>query len=147
MPCRKHERGSDDPGELVAQLLELDRSAPDRPVSLYINSPGGPFSALAAVHDTMRHLSPEVETTCTGTAEGTAALLLAAGAPGRRLVLPTASACCCASRAEEAQGRVSDLAIQAQHVRRTRELMVELLAPTAAARRTASRPTCGTDGI
>ncbi|WP_377267261.1 ClpP family protease [Peterkaempfera sp. SMS 1(5)a] len=114
--------------DATAQLLELDHTAPDRPVSLYINSPGGPFEALMAVHDAMRHLSPDVETVCTGRAEGTAALLLAAGTPGQRLVLPGATVLLREPPAPELRGRAADLEIHARQVERTRERMVELLA-------------------
>lgn len=114
--------------EVVAQLLELDHTGPDRALSLYINSPGGPFEAVMAVHDTMRHLSPEVETVCTGRAEGTAALLLAAGTPGRRLVLPGSVVTLREPQLPEVRGSAADLAIRARQVERTRQRTVELLA-------------------
>ncbi|MFF4648470.1 ATP-dependent Clp protease proteolytic subunit [Streptomyces sp. NPDC001380] len=115
-------------GELVAQLVELDEAAPDAPVSLCVHSPGGPFEAFAAVHDTMRHLSPEVGTVCAGRAEGTAALLLAAGTPGRRVVLPGSSVVLREPAAEGLRGRAADLEARVRHLERTRRRVVELLA-------------------
>jgi ATP-dependent Clp protease protease subunit len=80
-------------GSLTAQLLLLRRADPKRELSLYINSAGGPFPAFAALHDSLRAVAEEqpVETVCFGRAEGTAAVLLAAGSTGHRLVLPNAS--------------------------------------------------------
>lgn len=69
--------------DLIAQFMYLEHAAPDRPISLYINSPGGSFDAMAAIYDTMEYLTCEMETFCLGQAGSSAALLLAAGAPGR----------------------------------------------------------------
>jgi ATP-dependent Clp protease, protease subunit len=73
---------------VMAQLLHLESASPDLEISLYINSPGGSFSALTAIYDTMQFIRPEVATICMGQAASAAAVLLAAGAPGRRAVLP-----------------------------------------------------------
>ncbi|MFF5160371.1 ATP-dependent Clp protease proteolytic subunit [Streptomyces sp. NPDC000348] len=74
--------------DVTAQLLYLEHHSPDRDVSLCVNSPGGSFHATSAIHDTLRHVSCDVETVCPGRAEGAAALLPAAGTPGKRLLLP-----------------------------------------------------------
>jgi ATP-dependent Clp protease protease subunit len=76
--------------DVVAQFLHLEHAAPDQDISLYINSPGGPVSAMSAVYDTMRLIGCDVATTCIGQAASTAAVLLAAGTPGKRMALPGA---------------------------------------------------------
>ncbi|MGW6775827.1 ATP-dependent Clp protease proteolytic subunit, partial [Streptomyces sp. NPDC055037] len=70
--------------DVIAQLIHLEYAAPDRDISLYINSPGGSISAMSAIYDTMRIVTCDVETVCLGQAVSTAAVLLAAGAPGQR---------------------------------------------------------------
>ncbi|MGA8112989.1 MAG: ATP-dependent Clp protease proteolytic subunit [Actinocatenispora sp.] len=75
---------------VVSQLLCLDHDSPTRDISLYVNSPGGSVTAALAVYDTMNALAADVETVCVGQAAGAAAVLLAAGAPGRRMLLPHA---------------------------------------------------------
>lgn len=75
---------------VVAQLIHLESEAPDKDISLYINSPGGDMTGLYAIHDTMQYIAPDVSTLCVGQAASAAAVLLAAGAPGKRLVLPNA---------------------------------------------------------
>jgi ATP-dependent Clp protease protease subunit len=115
--------------DAVAQLVMLERLAPERPVSLYLNSPGGSFDAFTAVHDTVRQLSAEVETVCFGRAEGTAALLLAAGTPGLRLVLPGAQLVLRAPAwTGELRGRAGELEFQAARLERNRQRMTELFA-------------------
>ncbi|MEU5400946.1 ATP-dependent Clp protease proteolytic subunit [Streptomyces sp. NPDC005963] len=76
--------------DVIAQFLQLEHADPDRHISLYINSPGGPHSAMTAIYDTIQTVICEVETVCLGQAVSTAALLLASGTPGRRLALPGA---------------------------------------------------------
>ncbi|MFE4646944.1 ATP-dependent Clp protease proteolytic subunit, partial [Streptomyces sp. NPDC056730] len=76
--------------DVIAQLIHLEYAAPERDISLYINSPGGSISAMSAIYDTMRIVTCDVETVCLGQAVSTAAVLLAAGAPGKRLALPGA---------------------------------------------------------
>src|SRR5690606_33229876 len=76
--------------DVMAQLLVLESQDPDRDITLYINSPGGSFTALPAIYDTMQYIKPEVTTVCLGQAASAAAVLLAAGAPGKRLALPNA---------------------------------------------------------
>ena len=72
---------------VMAQLFHLEAASPDLEISLYINSPGGSFSALTAIYDTMQYIRPDVATVCMGQAASAAAVLLAAGAPGKRAVL------------------------------------------------------------
>ena len=76
--------------DIMAQLLVLESQDPDREITMYINSPGGSFTALTAIYDTMQFVKPDVQTVCLGQAASAAAVLLAAGAPGRRLALPNA---------------------------------------------------------
>ncbi|MFF9350395.1 ATP-dependent Clp protease proteolytic subunit [Streptomyces sp. NPDC014734] len=115
--------------DLIAQFMYLEHAAPDRPVSLYINSPGGSFAAMCAIHDTMEYLTCDVETYCLGQAGSHAALLLAAGTPGRRHMLPGARAVVCQPElAEPVRGQPSDLEIEARELERVRETLVALLA-------------------
>ncbi|WNI26069.1 ATP-dependent Clp protease proteolytic subunit [Streptomyces sp. ITFR-16] len=115
--------------DLIAQFMYLEHDAPDRPVSLYINSPGGSFGAMTAVYDTMSFLSCEVETFCLGQAGGDAAVLLAAGAPGRRHALPGARVVVQQPELREpVQGQPSDLEIEARELARMRETLTGILA-------------------
>ncbi|MFJ3088896.1 ATP-dependent Clp protease proteolytic subunit [Streptomyces sp. NPDC086838] len=115
--------------DLVAQLMYLEYDAPDRPVSLYINSPGGSFGAMTALYDTMAFLSCEVETYCLGRAGAGAAVLLAAGAPGRRYMLPGATVVLSQPALDEpVQGQPSDLEIEARELARMRGTMTGMLA-------------------
>ncbi|MGW1219643.1 ATP-dependent Clp protease proteolytic subunit [Streptomyces californicus] len=114
--------------DLVAQLMYLEHADPDRPLSLYINSPGGTFAAMAAVYDTMRYLACDVETFCLGQAGSYAAALLAAGAPGRRHALPGARVVIQQPALEEPmRGQPSDLEIRARELVRTREMFAAML--------------------
>jgi len=76
--------------DIMAQLLVLESQDPDRDITLYINSPGGSFTALTAIYDTMQYIKPKIQTVCLGQAASAAAVLLAAGANGKRLALPNA---------------------------------------------------------
>ncbi|MGW2473324.1 ATP-dependent Clp protease proteolytic subunit [Streptomyces sp. NPDC001665] len=115
--------------DLVAQLMYLEHDAPDRPVSLYINSPGGSFGAMTTLYDTMNFLSCEVETYCLGRAGAGAAVLLAAGAPGRRHMLPGAKVVVSQPALDEPlQGQPSDLEIEARELARMRATMTGMLA-------------------
>ncbi|MFF2863794.1 ATP-dependent Clp protease proteolytic subunit [Streptomyces rubiginosohelvolus] len=114
--------------DLVAQLMYLEHADPDRPLSLYINSPGGSFQAMAAVYDTMQFLTCEVETFCLGQAGSYAAALLAAGAKGRRHALPGARVVIQQPALEEpVRGQPSDLEIHARELVRTREMFAAML--------------------
>jgi ATP-dependent Clp protease, protease subunit len=100
---------------VMAQLLHLEAASPDLEIRLYINSPGGSFSALTAIYDTMQYIRPEVATVCMGQASSAAAVLLAAGAPGMRAVLPHAKVLL-HQPSSQAQGALPDLAIQAKEL-------------------------------
>jgi ATP-dependent Clp protease protease subunit len=111
---------------VMAQLLHLESVSPDLEISLYINSPGGSFSALTAIYDTMQFIRPDVATICIGQASSAAAVLLAAGAPGRRAVLQHAKVLL-HQPSSQAQGTLPDLAIQAKEVARVRAEVDEIL--------------------
>ncbi|MYT76142.1 ATP-dependent Clp protease, protease subunit [Streptomyces sp. MnatMP-M77] len=114
--------------DLIAQLMYLEHADPDRPLSLYINSPGGTFQAMAAVYDTMRFLTCEVETFCLGQANSYAAALLAGGTKGRRHALPGARVVIQQPAMEEPmRGQPSDLEIHARELVRTREMFAAML--------------------
>ncbi|MFJ8822428.1 ATP-dependent Clp protease proteolytic subunit [Streptomyces sp. NPDC102467] len=115
--------------DVMAQFMHLEYTAPDQDISLYINSPGGSFSAMTALYDTMQYVSCDVETTCLGQAASVAAVLLAAGAPGKRMMLPGARVVLDQpALPEPAQGQPTDLEIQAREMARMREQLEELLA-------------------
>ncbi|MGV9455942.1 ATP-dependent Clp protease proteolytic subunit [Streptomyces sp. NPDC003635] len=115
--------------DVVAQFVYLERQSPDRDISLYVNSPGGPFSAMSAVYDTMRHVSCDVETVLLGQAGPTAAVLLAAGTPGKRYALPGGHVVLRQpAPPEPLEGRASDLAVRAEELTRVRTLLEEMLA-------------------
>ncbi|MFE3882420.1 ATP-dependent Clp protease proteolytic subunit [Streptomyces lydicus] len=115
--------------DVMAQFIHLEHAAPDQDISLYINSPGGSFTAMTAIYDTMHFVSCDVETVCLGQAASSAAVLLAAGAPGKRLALPGARVLIHQpSFSEPVQGQAGDLQIQAAELLRTRDLLEEMLA-------------------
>ncbi|MFE4017805.1 ATP-dependent Clp protease proteolytic subunit [Streptomyces sp. NPDC059101] len=114
--------------DVMAQLVHLEYAAPDQDISLYINSPGGSFTAMCAIYDTMRYVSCDVETVCLGQAASAAAVLLAAGAPGKRLALPHARVMVHQpSLGEPVQGQADDLRIRAEELLRTRDRLEEML--------------------
>ncbi|MGW7571024.1 ATP-dependent Clp protease proteolytic subunit [Streptomyces tendae] len=114
--------------DVTAQLLYLEHQAPDRDIELYVNSPGGSFTAMTAIYDTMRHVACDVATTCLGQAGSSAALLLAAGAPGKRAVLPGARVVIHQpALTEPVEGRASDLAVHAAELLRVRARLEEIL--------------------
>jgi ATP-dependent Clp protease protease subunit len=112
---------------IMAQLLHLEFASPDVDINLYINSPGGSFSAMTAIYDTMQFIRPDVATTCMGQAASAAAVLLAAGTPGKRTVLKHAKVLLHQPSAQ-ARGTLPDLAVQAKEVARIRDDMEEILA-------------------
>ncbi|MGP5077266.1 ATP-dependent Clp protease proteolytic subunit [Brachybacterium alimentarium] len=116
--------------DVMAQLLVLESQDPDRDITLYINSPGGSFTALTAIYDTMQYVKPDITTVCLGQAASAAAVLLAAGAPGKRLALPNARILIHqpAMGGEGGGGQASDLEIQANEIMRMREWLEETLA-------------------
>jgi ATP-dependent Clp protease protease subunit len=111
---------------VMAQLLHLAYVAPDREISLFVNSPGGSFTALMAVYDTMQFVQPPVATYCLGQAASAAAVLLAAGDPGRRFALRH-SRVLLHQPSAGGQGTVSDLALQADELLRVRSQVEEVL--------------------
>ena len=115
--------------DVMAQFMHLEYLAPDRDISLYINSPGGSFTAMSAIYDTLRYVTCDVETICLGQAGTSAAVLLAAGTPGKRSALPGARVVLRQpSLPEPVQGQASDLAIQAEELARTRSQLEAVLA-------------------
>jgi ATP-dependent Clp protease, protease subunit len=113
---------------VTAQLLYLEAEDPDRDIELYINSPGGETSAGLAIYDTVQYVRPDVRTMCVGLAASAAAILLAAGAAGKRYALPNARIMIHQPWGQIGQGQAVDLGIQATEFLRTRRLMEELLA-------------------
>ncbi|MFV8127075.1 ATP-dependent Clp protease proteolytic subunit [Streptomyces syringium] len=114
--------------DVIAQFMYLEHAAPERDISLYINSPGGSFSAMCAIYDTMRYIGCDVETICLGQAASSAAVLLTAGTPGKRLALPNARVLIHQpSLSEPVQGQPSDLEIQAGEMSRMRDTLTEML--------------------
>ncbi|MEJ5998348.1 ATP-dependent Clp protease proteolytic subunit [Corynebacterium sp. H130] len=114
--------------DIMAQLLVLEGMDPDRDITMYINSPGGSFTSLMAIYDTMQYVRPDVQTVCLGQAASAAAVLLAAGAPGKRAALPNARVLIHQPATGGVQGQVSDLEIQAREIERMRSLMETTLA-------------------
>ena len=118
----------DNVGNLImAQLLHLESEDPDKDISLYINSPGGSITDLLAIYDTMQYVKPDVATTCMGQAASAAAVLLAAGAPGKRLGLPH-SRILIHQPSGGAEGQSVDIEIQAREILRMRRMLDEILA-------------------
>jgi len=113
---------------VMAQLLCLQSMDSDRDISIYINSPGGSFTALTAIYDTMQFARPDVQTYCLGQAASAAAVLLAAGTPGKRFALPNSRILIHQPAMEGVYGQVSDLQIQANEIQRVRRLMETTLA-------------------
>ncbi|MDR1999126.1 MAG: ATP-dependent Clp protease proteolytic subunit [Frankiaceae bacterium] len=112
--------------DVMAQLLVLESADPDRDILIYINSPGGSFTALTAIYDTMRYVRPEIQTVCMGQAASAAAVLLAAGTKGKRFALQNARILI-HQPSGEGQGQVSDLEIQANEILRMRGLLEQIL--------------------
>ncbi|WAC66114.1 ATP-dependent Clp protease proteolytic subunit [Agrococcus sp. SL85] len=114
--------------DIMAQLLVLESQDPDRDIVMYINSPGGSFTAMTAIYDTMQYIRPAVQTVCLGQAASAAAVLLAAGEPGKRLALPNARILIHQpATSDAARGQASDIEIQAREVLRMREWLEQTL--------------------
>lgn len=113
--------------DVMAQLLSLESMDPDRDIMMYINSPGGSFTALTAIYDTMQFVRPDVMTICLGQAASAAAVLLAGGTAGKRYALEH-SRILIHQPYSEGGGQGSDIEIQAREVLRMRELLEEILA-------------------
>ena len=105
---------------VVAQLLHLAADKPSSDIHLYINSPGGSFTAMMAIYDTMQFVAPDVATLCVGQAASSAAILLAAGATGKRAVLPHARVLLHQPHTDVSRGSMSDLALEAAELSRVR---------------------------
>ncbi len=112
---------------ICAQLLHLESENPDRDISLYINSPGGDINALFAIYDTMQYIKPDVTTICFGQAASAAAVLLAAGTPGKRLALPHSRVLIHQPYAG-ASGQVSDIELASKEIQRLKVQLEEILA-------------------
>jgi ATP-dependent Clp protease protease subunit len=114
--------------DIMAQLLVLESQDPDRDITMYINSPGGSFTAMTAIYDTMQYIRPQIQTVVLGQAASAAAVLLAAGAPGKRLALPNSRVLIHQpSAGESGRGQASDIEIQAKEIMRLREWLEETL--------------------
>jgi ATP-dependent Clp protease protease subunit len=114
--------------DVMAQLMVLESSDPDRDITIYINSPGGSFTALTAIYDTMQYVRPDIQTVCMGQAASAAAVLLAAGTPGKRLALPNSRIIIHQPATEGGYGQGSDIEIQAREILRMRSLLESMIA-------------------
>jgi ATP-dependent Clp protease, protease subunit len=114
---------------VIAQLLFLSAEDPEKDISLYVNSPGGSTTAGLAIFDTMRFIKPDVSTICVGMAASMGAILLTAGAPGKRFALPNAEVMIHQPWGG-AQGQASDISIRANHILKTRRVLNQIIADT-----------------
>src|SRR5947209_7612736 len=114
--------------DVMAQLITLESMDPDRDIIMYINSPGGSFTALTAIYDTMQYVRPDVQTVCMGQAASAAAVLLAAGTPGKRMALPHSRIIIHQPATEGGYGQSSDIEIQAKEILRMRSQLEEMIA-------------------
>ncbi len=112
---------------MCAQLLHLESENPDRDINIYINSPGGDITGLFAIYDTMQYIKNDIATMCLGQAASAAAVLLAAGAPGKRLALPHARVLLHQPYGQ-AMGQATDIELVAKEIERMRTLLEEILA-------------------
>ena len=127
---------------VMAQLLHLESEDPDKDIAMYINSPGGSITALFAIYDTMQYIGNDVSTICMGQAASAAAVLLAAGTPGKRFALPH-SRILMHQPSGGAEGQSVDIEIQAREILRMRDLLNEILAEKTG--QTVERITLDTD--
>jgi ATP-dependent Clp protease protease subunit len=114
---------------IVAQLLFLEADAPDKDITMYINSPGGVITSGMAIYDTMKYIKPDVQTVCIGQAASMGALLLTAGAKGKRFALPNARVMI-HQPLGGAQGQATDIEIQAKEILRMKELTSKIISET-----------------
>jgi ATP-dependent Clp protease protease subunit len=112
----------------MAQLLVLEGTDPDRDIIMYINSPGGSFTAMTAIYDTMQYVRPDISTVCLGQAASAAAVLLSAGTPGKRMALPNSRIIIHQPATEGGYGQGSDIEIQAREIMRMRTQLEEMIA-------------------
>lgn len=113
---------------IVAQLLYLEAQDPDKDIQFYINSPGGSVTAGLAIYDTMQYIKPDVQTVCLGQAASAAAILLASGTKGKRLMLPNARVLIHQPAIDQGFGKATEIEIQAKEMLRMREWLEETLA-------------------
>ena len=113
--------------DVMAQLLTLEGTDPDRDIIMYINSPGGSFTAMTAIYDTMQYVRPDIQTVCLGQAASAVAVLLAAGTPGKRLALPNSRIIIHQPATEGGYGQGSDIEIQAREILRMRTQLEDML--------------------
>ncbi|MEV4202271.1 ATP-dependent Clp protease proteolytic subunit [Micromonospora globbae] len=113
--------------DVMAQLLTLEGTDPDRDIIMYINSPGGSFTAMTAIYDTMQYVRPDIQTVCLGQAASAAAVLLAAGTPGKRMALPNSRIIIHQPATEGGYGQGSDIEIQAREILRMRTQLEEMI--------------------
>ena len=113
---------------VIAQLLCLQSMNPDQDINIYINSPGGSFTALTAIYDTIQFIKPDVQTVCMGQAASAAAVLLACGTQGKRMALPNSRILIHQPYTEGTFGQTSDIEIQANEILRMRELLEKMIA-------------------
>ncbi len=114
--------------DVMAQLITLESIDPDRDISIYINSPGGSLTALTAIYDTMQFIRPEIQTVCLGQAASAAAVLLAAGTPGKRAALPNSRVIIHQPATEGGYGQSTDIEIQSREILRMRQQMEQIIA-------------------
>ncbi|GAA4902181.1 ATP-dependent Clp protease protease subunit [Stackebrandtia albiflava] len=114
--------------DIMSQLIVLEANDPERDIEIYINSPGGSLTALMAIYDTMQYVRPDIRTVCMGQAASAAAILLAAGTPGKRVALPNSRVIIHQPATEGTYGQASDMEIQAREILRMREQMEAILA-------------------
>ncbi|WP_130865804.1 ATP-dependent Clp protease proteolytic subunit [Acidipropionibacterium timonense] len=113
---------------IMAQLLCLQSMDPDRQISIYINSPGGSFSAMSAIYDTMKYVRPDIQTVCLGMAASAAAVLLAAGTKGKRFALPNSTVLIHQpAMGQSTYGQATDIEILDDEIQRIRRLMEKML--------------------
>jgi ATP-dependent Clp protease, protease subunit len=114
--------------DVMAQLLTLESTDPDRDIVMYINSPGGSFTSMTAIYDTMQFVKPEIQTVCLGQAASAAAVLLGAGTSGKRFALENSRIIIHQPATEGGYGQGSDIEIQAREILRMRALLESLIA-------------------
>ncbi|TDQ46884.1 ATP-dependent Clp protease proteolytic subunit [Actinorugispora endophytica] len=114
--------------DIIAQLMTLEHIDSDRDITLYINSPGGSFTSLMAIYDTMQYVRPDIQTVCVGQAASAAAVLLAGGTKGKRLALPNARVLIHQPATEGSHGQASDIEIMANEITRIRTQLETTLA-------------------
>ena len=112
---------------VMAQLIHLEGEDPEKDIAFYINSPGGSVTSLLAIYDTMEYIKPDIQTLCMGQAASAAAVLLAAGTPGKRFALPH-SRILLHQPAGGAEGQSVDIEIQAREIQRIADMLDEILA-------------------